>query len=234
MAELQPELSGLVTHCLTIGRRPDLLEQTLESLHELPPMPTLAINDFGDAATNDVFEALCPQGHLIGPSHKLGHHPAIDELYQHVATPFIFHNEDDWQFSRVDFLNGALRLLAADPLITCVCLRDTQDMPLIPADRAKIVNGERAGVEYQRLDALHKQWHGFTLNPHVSRKAMWEELGGFSRFKKERHISRYLRARGGYVAFLLPPSCVHIGDGRSAHYKPPGRLKRFSRWLRGR
>lgn len=223
-----------VTHCMTIGRRPDLLAQTLASLRDLPPLPTLAINDFGDAETNAVFRKFCPSGRLVGPGQRLGHHRAIDELYRHVETALIFHDEDDWQFSRTDFLADAMRLLAADPLITCVCVRDTRDMPLDPAARARIVTEERAGIGFQRLDALHPQWHGFTMNPHLSRKALWQELGGFARFEKERHISRHLRARGGYVAFLLPAACTHIGEGRSAFHKPPGRLKRLSRWLRGR
>jgi len=232
----RPHLSDqhLTTHCLTIGRRPDLLALTLGSLRSLPPMPTLAINDFGDTETNEVFSACCPDGRLVGPGHRLGHHGAVDELYRYVETPFIFHNEDDWGFGRTDFLADALQLLEADPSISCVCLRDTDDMPMDAADRSKIKPQEVSGISYQRLDALHRQWHGFTFNPHIIRKSIWEEVGGYSSFEKERHLSRYLRAQGRYVAFLLPAGCVHIGDGRSTHLKPPTRFKRFKNWLRGR
>lgn len=224
----------LVTHCLTIGRRPDLLAKTLDSLRGLPQMPTLAINDFGDAETNAIFKQYCPQGRLVGPGHRLGHHPAVDELYRHVETPFIFHNEDDWGFSRADFLDDALQLLDSDSQISCVCLRDTADMPMDDSSRSKVNTSHIAGISFQRLDSLHRQWHGFTFNPHVIKKSIWDDLGGYSNFKKERHLSRHLRAKGHYVAFLLIPACAHIGDGRSTHLKPPTRLKRFKNWIRGR
>lgn len=223
-----------ITHCMTIGRRPDLLEETLTSLNSLPELPTLAINDFGDAETNAVFARHCPNGRLVGPGHRLGHHRAVDALYSHVTTPFIFHDEDDWQFGRTDFLQAARQLLMADPAISCVCLRDTTDMPLAAQDRATIETGCAGGVSYQRLDRLHEQWHGFTFNPHLARRSLWEELGGFSRFEKERHISRHLRAAGRFVAFLLPHACVHGGEGRSAFSGPPERVKRLKTWLRGR
>ncbi|MGO4853448.1 hypothetical protein [Phaeovulum sp. W22_SRMD_FR3] len=227
-------LNDQITHCLTIGRRPDLLQQTLLSLRSLPPLATIAINDFGDSETNAVFTELCPTGQLITPQERLGHHRAVDRLYQSVQTPFIFHNEDDWQFSRCDFLDDAMTLLAADPLISCVCVRDTNDMPLTDAARADIRTCETKGIRYQRLDGVHDQWYGYSFNPHLARKQLWEDFGGFSGFEKERHISRKLRATGGFVAYLLPPACAHIGDGRSAFSKPAGPFKRFKNWLRGR
>lgn len=108
-------LEEKITICLTIGRRPDLLRQTLESLSGLPPIPVLAINDFGDAETSAVFKDFCPQGRLIQPGRHLGHHAAIDEMYSHVDTPYIFHGEDDWGFSRTDFLKESLLLLQSEP-----------------------------------------------------------------------------------------------------------------------
>lgn len=223
-----------VTMCMTIGRRPDLLQQTMHSLAGLPAMPVIAINDFGDPETNAAFAAACPTGKLIDLGRKVGHHPAVDELYRQVTTPYILHNEDDWGFSRVEFLDAACRLLEIDQKISVVCLRDTDDMPLTATERARIRVEEQAGVRYQLLDDLHKQWHGFTFNPHLTRKAMWEGLGGYSSFKKERHISRDLRSKGFHVAFILPPACKHIGDGRSTHLKPPSRFKKFKNWVRGR
>lgn len=223
-----------VTHCLTIGRRPDLLLLTLQCLNGLPDLPTLAINDFGDAETNAALADACPHARLVGPGHQLGHHKAVDALYAQVATPYIFHNEDDWQFSRTDFLAPALRLLEAEPLITSVCFRDTDDIPAIEGQRDQIRTEERAGISYRRLDHLHEQWYGFSFNPHLIRRALWQELGGYSGFEKERHISRHLKAQGRFVAYMQPPACAHIGEGRSAFAAPPGPLKRLKAWLRGR
>lgn len=222
-----------ITHCLTIGRRPDLLRRTLDSLGPLKAMQTLAINDFGDEETSAVLRELCPNGRIVGPGHHLGHHPAIDAMYAEVKTPYIFHDEDDWGFERLDFLDDALRLLQAEPKISVVCFRATGDMPLSDADRAKIVTEERAGIRYERLDALHEQWHGYTFNPHLARRSLWQSLGGYAKWEKERHLSRFLRKDGYYVAFMLPPACRHIGDGRSTIAKKPTAFKKFKNWLRG-
>lgn len=222
-----------ITHCLTIGRRPDLLRRTLESMGELRQLKTLAINDFGDEETSRVMLEMVPHARIVGPGHHLGHHPAIDVMYREVTTPYIFHNEDDWGFTRTDFLDDARRLLDAEPLITVVCVRATDDMPLTDSDRAKIVTEERAGIRYQRLDALHDQWHGYTFNPHLVRRSMWEGLGGYSNWEKERHLSRHLRKSGHFAAFLLPPACSHIGDGRSTIVRKVTRWKKFKNWVRG-
>ena len=223
-----------ITHCLTIGRRPDLLRQTLDSIGPLRALSTLAINDFGDEETSAVLRKLCPNGRIVGPGHHLGHHPAVDAMYTEVQTPYILHGEDDWCFSRTDFLADALRLLEAEPLISVVCFRATLDIPLSDKDRAKIVTEARAGIRYERLDALHPQWYGYSFNPHLARRSMWQERGGFSQFEKERHLSRHLRARGQYVAFLLPKACRHIGEGRSTVWGKPSRFRKFKNWLRVR
>ncbi|TXI01207.1 MAG: glycosyltransferase family 2 protein [Pseudorhodobacter sp.] len=221
-----------ITHCMTIGNRPDLLRQTLGSLQTLRNLPTIAINDFNDTATNDVLQEMCPNAVIVGPRHHLGHHPAVDQMYSHVKTPYIFHNEDDWEFFRTDFLRDAIALLEAVPLITSVCLRDTDDLVHSYDQCSKIVTDELNGIRFQRLDNLHDQWHGFTFNPHVTKLSTWKGLGGYSQFAKERHVSRHLRSKGQFVAFLRPGACRHSGEGRSSTWKP-SQFRRFKAWLRG-
>jgi len=58
--------SEQVTICITMGLRPDLLRQNLESLHPLiAELPVLAVNDFGDTETNQAFADICPAGELV-------------------------------------------------------------------------------------------------------------------------------------------------------------------------
>ena len=222
-----------ITHCLTMGRRPDLLTQTLASLSGLPPLPVLAINDFGDPETNAAFALACPEGRLIDAGQHLGHHAAVDALYGRVTTPFIFHNEDDWQFGRTDFLDDGLRLLAAEPTISAVCFRGTGDMWMSKSSRAKIVTETRDGIAYHRLDRQHAVWHGFTFNPHLIRRSLWEEIGGYARFANERELSGHLRSRGLHVAFVVPGACRHIGDDRSNVEGKQSGFKKFRNWARG-
>ena len=224
----------LVTICITMGLRPDVLQQTLESLGpELRKLPIIGINDFGDAETSAVFDRLCPHGQRIDLGKQVGHHPAVDAMYAKVRTPYVFHMEDDWEFTRHDFLDDALRLLEAHPDVSSVCFRDTDNFFIEDAARAQIVKEDCAGVSYARMDALSPKWYGYTFNPHLAPLSLWKEVGGFSGFKRESHISRHLRKQGKFTAFLKPGACQHIGFVSVAH-KPPSAFKRFKNWLRGR
>lgn len=189
-----------LTFCITMGRRPELLDQTLASLGPLlSTMPVLAINDFGDEETNRVFRSACPHGKLMDWKPGSGHHAAVDALYAEVSTQHVFHCEDDWVFTRLDFIEDALALLKGDPLISSVCLRGIDDIPA--KDRPSVLHQTSAnGQQYVRLDGSHDQWFGYTFNPHIARLDLWRGLWRFSGFRKERHISRKLRAEGRFVA----------------------------------
>lgn len=223
-----------ITLCMTIGGRPDLLRETLRSMAALPRMPTLAINDFADTETSDVFRTGCPHGRLIDAGCHLGHHGAVDRMYAEVRTSYIFHSEDDWAFTRHDFLGDALFLLEFDPSISSVCFRSVEDIPLPNVNKKPIQTETIAGISFSRLDPLHDEWYGFTFNPHLARRSLWDGLGGFSRFKKERHISRALRAQGCHVAFLIPGACHHIGGGKSNNPTYNSAFRRLKKWLRSR
>ena len=120
-----------VTLCLTIGRRPELLRQTLTSLMAVGHFAkVIAINDFRDQETNDMFMSLCPEGLLISLDKQLGHHGAIDFMHQQVTTQYVLHCEDDWLFdARLD-IPRAIDLLNSDSKISQVCLRHISDFQL--------------------------------------------------------------------------------------------------------
>ena len=95
-----------------------------------------------------------------------------------------------------------------------------------------IHDAEHVGSRFVRLDGLHRQWHGYTFNPHIARRDDWVQLGGFSQFRKERHISRALRTKGKFVAYLRPGACRHIGGGQSVTTPHLSTAQRLKAWLR--
>ena len=198
--------------CLTIGRRPSLLRQTLESLlHRANFKQIVAINDFRDEVTNDVFKELCPTGILINLDEQIGHHRAVDLMYSKVNSPYILHCEDDWLFNSDLMLTESIKLLQWNNNIGSVCLRKIEDFNLNEEEEFKKITQNYGDIKFCRLDGTHDQWHGFTFNPHVTSLSQWKAFGPYSAFKKERHISRKLRSTGTFVAYLQPGSCVHIG-----------------------
>lgn len=223
-------MSNEITLCLTIGNRPEPLEKTLLSL--LPKINfkhIIAINDFRDTPTNEMFIKLCPQGTLINLPTQVGHHQAVDAMYSLVKTKYVFHCEDDWIFDGAIPVGEILQLLDSKPELSEICLRKIQDIPMSDEEKCKIKTYEELGLQYSRLDALHDQWHGYTFNPHIASIDSWRVLGGFKQFKKERHVSRHIRSQGKHVAYLHPGYCSHIGDGISVSIRPSrfDRLKKF-------
>ena len=203
----------MITLCITIGGRPDLLRRTLESLlSKINVSAVIAINDFRDEPSNAIFREFCPDGLLINLEHHVGHHKAVDAMYAHVKTPYLFHCEDDWLFDEVPKLSDAIELLAGTENISTVCFRKISDFDLLAAQEGKVTKQSFGALHYFRLDRIHEQWHGYTFNPHLTKTWLWRDIGGFAKYKKERHISRWLRSKGSYVAYIDPGACHHLGE----------------------
>ncbi|MDB9992172.1 hypothetical protein OAD94_06665 [Amylibacter sp.] len=224
------------TLCITIGLRPIELKRTLKSLSSiLHSMPVIAINDFGDEETNKVFKEMVPHGILIQHKSKKNHHKALDELYSHVSTKYIFHCEDDWIFNRLDFVDDSIKILEEFPNVSSVSFRDINNFSFTSEQLSQILIIEGDNIKYTRLDPLHDQWYGFSLNPNIFEKKLCDQIGKFSQFKKERHISRFLRAKGMHMAFLEPGPCVHGGDDISiANPKKYSVFKKIKKYLRNK
>ncbi|WP_092746307.1 glycosyltransferase [Acinetobacter boissieri] len=215
-----------ITLCLTIGQRPQLLRQTLESLFKQAQFEhIIAINDFGDEETNAVFKALCPHGQLICLEQRLGHHAAVDYMYSHVKTEYIFHCEDDWHFNSLPNFENTFELLSKQPQASCVSLRHCNDFYFKEEEKQYIQYETILGTHVVRLDVLHKQWHGYTFNPHIANIQLWQSFNkNFAQFKKERHISRKLRAKNKYMLYLADGNCHHIGATQSVSNPPKERF----------
>ena len=201
-----------ITLCLTIGRRPELLRQTLTSIFDRMECDhIIAINDFRDEETNQVFRELCPHGKLINLDKQLGHHLAVDTMYAQVETSYIFHCEDDWLFDQPIEIEKYLQLLQNNKKATAICLRKLSDFPFSDEEKSKIQYLNTQPLDTACLIQVHEQWYGYTFNPHIVPLQLWKDIGGFAQFKKERHVSRYLRKKAMYNLFLKENICHHIG-----------------------
>ncbi|MEO1796356.1 MAG: hypothetical protein AAFR53_05000 [Pseudomonadota bacterium] len=200
-----------VTLCVTMGLRPDELRDTVESMGpELRSYPILAVNDFGDEETNDVFRTLIPHGRIIDMNGKKGHMNALRALYAGVETNYVMHFEDDWEFVRTDFLDESIAILDEARRVSQVCLRADYDIKFARHAGDDLPCETLAGVETFRLDRLHDVWFRFTLNPHVARTRDWQWIIRRN-FRDERHISRKMRGNQRYTAFLKDAVCHHAG-----------------------
>jgi len=196
----------------------------------------IAINDFRDTTTNQAFQSVCPQGKLISLEKHLGHHAAVDYMYSQVSTPYIMHCEDDWEFGNYLDLDGAVGLLEQNSQISQVCFRNVSDFNFSDSDLSMVQHQQAGHFGYARLDKINPQWHGYTFNPHLISIDLWRQLNGFSAFKKERHISRTIRAKGRFTAYVEPGCCNHIGFDHSVSESAakPTLFKTFKKFLRNK
>jgi hypothetical protein len=223
-----------ITLCLTIGKRPQELRQTLESIFsQLSFEHIIAINDFRDEETNQVFRELCPHGTLIVQSEQVGHHRAVDLMYAQVKTPYIFHCEDDWFFDQPLQIDKYIELLDNDPNANIVCLRKVSNFILTEEQQTKIKYYETKPLATSRLDYTHAKWHGYTFNPHIASIEAWKKTGGFYKFKKERDVSIFFRSQGKYNLFLKEGVCHHIGKNSVSYPKNQSFLKKIKSKIYG-
>jgi hypothetical protein len=204
-----------VTGVLTSCGRPDLLEETLASLAWHMAPPRLLITE--DAADETV-AALCvrrfPFAEVRLNRPKRGHLASVDCLYGAAHTDVVLHLEDDWRFDAPVDAAAALSFLDSAPQVSAVVLRAFDEVRGEARAKSDIVThaGQRFAV--MRPDA-HDRWFGYTFNPCLARRTLWQTYGPFAPFKTEEGVSAAMKAAGFTVAFLLPGAARHIGGGRN-------------------
>lgn len=168
-----------ITLVVTSCGRWNLLAKTLTSLrqhldHEF--LRAIVIDDSGSSEDLGWVGSLvsCPV-EIIQNSRNLGQIQSVDLAYSRVHTPWIFHCEDDWQFTRSGFITASLDIMRLRPEIITVWLRswtDTNGHPL---------EAQQGSEPYRLLaDTYRGKWHGFTFNPGLRRLSDYHRLAPFS------------------------------------------------------
>jgi hypothetical protein len=207
-----------ITFVITSCGRFDLLEQCLASFlaHNTAPIARyVLVEDSGDARVRDVVAKFDVPMEVIVNDPPIGQIAAIDRAYQTVATPYIFHCEDDWLFFRSGFIEESLLVLKHDPAITMVhCRRPGQNRSV---DLVFENCQPRSLARFQYLKPhpwLVPHWLGYSFNPGLCRLSDYRRLGSFSAWGHEVDVSLYFKLRGRTVAFLAEPACETSGKKR--------------------
>lgn len=211
----------VVTSC---GRF-DLLRKTLESLAahlDVPPAAVLVLEDSGDPRVAEALAGIdLPLTPVVHPE-RLGQMRSIDAGYRRVETPYIFHCEDDWLFTRSGFVAQSRAVLDAFPDVSMVGLRPRAELnPLVRSLPA----GSHAGIGVIHFDpSLHPEYFSYSFNPGLRRLADFSRLGPFAALGHEPDVSYAFKQAGFHTANLEEPAVRHIGDGR--HVSDPHQPRR--------
>ena len=205
------EISFVLTSC---GRF-DLLRRTLASFLEYNDTKNekyIIVEDSGDDSVRDVLaEFRDIEFDLIINQPKRGQLWSIDLAYERVRTPYIFHCEDDWLFTKSGFMEPSLTLLEDFPDVVQVLVRDLTD----EKRAVEVPLQTHKGISfYAPLPAEHPNSYCYSFNPGLRRLADYKKIGLFRLLLEEENISARARQMGYRQARLENGGVQHIGRHR--------------------
>lgn len=202
------------TLVLTSCKRPDLLEQTLQSLaaRDLSAVKRVIVIEDSDhpGIAPVVATQLADVPHLFLQNDETsGQIASIDRAYGHVDTPYIFHCEDDWLFPTSLFIDESRRVLEARPDVHAVMLRAWSEASDAQNQAAP---DTIAGVPLRVADPkAHRRWGSFSFNPGLRRISDYRAHAPYARIGPERDLSHYHKLRGFRLVYLEAGDVTHIG-----------------------
>ena len=222
------EMSKDVTLVITSCNRPTLLELTLQSFVKFNTYPiarTIVIDDSGVIGCNEgVLAAFREQLSIesIYNERNVGQVESIDRAYAMVTTPWIFHCEEDWEFTQPHFIEKSMRVFAQEPAakIFTVWLRAHYDSPHPIVVDTKGRGFYEVSRAFQMMwDNKLYTWSGVTFNPGLRRTSVCMEHHPYAtRCFEDRErggqVGEYAvntaYAREGYYGVILDDPSGHV------------------------
>ena len=213
-----------ITLCLTSCNRWNLLERTIDSFLKLNKYSIKEYLLHEDSNNKEMFNKIQHKyGHLfkiLRPENNVGLLKSIDNLYELVNTPYIFHLEDDWEFKgNSNFMKESLDILENNSNIHQIWIRKG-----IPNDWLEPKNSNN----YRMVKQSHYgDWTGFSFNPGLRRLNDYKLMfpNGYSEYHDitknsalNEHDCNLVTIKYNYRAAILNNSaCIHIGENQSTY-----------------
>lgn len=210
-----------VTMVVTSCRRFDLLEKTLTSFFKWNDYPLKEIIIIEDSDDTGIFQFkdLFPDQpiRVIFNEINIGQTRSVDKAYAEVTTPFIFHIEDDWEFTDFGVIRDLKTALETEPNALLALARTETD---IPKYVGSVRTTKKNGISYKRLyPELHFRWYTFTYNPTLKRTADYRQLPeGYAGVGNELALSRFYKAQNKDLCWVLGHDVRHIGGHGRTNY----------------
>ena len=208
-----------ITFVLTSCGRIDLLDKKLESFFKKNTYPFedffLVEDSVDQSVYNHIQKKWSEKLTLIFNEKKRGQIQSIVDTYKKVKTPYIFHCEDDWVYTRDKFVEDSFKILETDEKIIQVWLESKES-----ASRLDI-------FEYGPLQKVGKigyrkvfcedgwEWGDFSFRPGIKRMSDYNLIGGYGGYKNELDIGVSYKNKGFYTVIIEDPAVVDIGLDRT-------------------
>lgn len=208
---MKEKMSFVLTSC---GRL-DLLNRTLESFFKFNNFPLESLFLTEDSTDKNVYHKIekkwSGKMKFLFNKNKKGQIQSIVDAYKLIDTPYIFHCEDDWVYTRKNFIQDSLKILDFDPKIIQVWLESKKS-----ASRLDIFNYgpliKHKGIGFRRVYCKEGwEWGYFSFRPGVKRMKDYNLIGGYERFKNELDIGVCYKEHGYYTVIIENPAVIDIG-----------------------
>ena len=212
---MQDKISFVLTSC----GRTDLLDPTLDSFFKFNSYKIEKLFLVEDSVDQDVYEHIKEKWdnrlELIFNKKKKGQIQSIVDTYNLIKTPYIFHCEDDWVYTRENFIEDSLKILQTDDKIIQVWLESKES-----ASRLDIFEYgplQKVGkIGYRRVYCKDGwEWGYFSFRPGVKRMSDYNLIGGYEKYKNELDIGVTYKKKGFYTVIIEYPAVEDIGLDRT-------------------
>jgi len=137
------------------------------------------------------------------------------DTYKKVKTPYIFHCEDDWVYTRNKFIEDSFKILSTDDKIIQVWLESMESASRL--DVFEYGPLQKVGnIGYRKVFCKEGwEWGHFSFRPGVKRMTDYKLIGGYSGYKNEIDIGVTYKKKGFYTVIIENPAIIDIGLDRT-------------------
>ena len=208
---MKEKMSFVLTSC----GRTDLLDRTLQSFFKYNDYPLEDLYLTEDSIDNNVYKQIEKKWKnnlkLLFNKNKKGQIKSIVDVYKLIKTPYIFHCEDDWVYTRKNFIQDSLKILEYDKKIIQVWLESKES-----ASRLDIFKYgpllKYKGIGFRKVYCKEGwEWGYFSFRPGVKRMSDYNLIGGYQSYKNELDIGVTYKKLGFYTVIIEIPAVKDIG-----------------------
>ncbi len=208
-----------VTFVLTSCGRIDLLDKTLESFFKFNSYGLEKMYLVEDSVDKNVYKHIKKRWgkklNLILNEKKKGQITSIVDTYKKIKTPYIFHCEDDWVYTRDKFIEDSFKILETDEKIIQVWLESKDSASRLDVFEYGPLQ-EVNGIGYRKVFCKDGwEWGYFSFRPGVKRVSDYNLIGGYGNYKNELDIGVTYKKEGFYTVIIENPAVVDIGLDRT-------------------
>lgn len=208
-----------VTFVLTSCGRFNFLKKCIDSFFKFNTYPIekfIIIDNSCGPDTNEIITEIFKNYNcnlqIIINDENIGQVKSIDKAYSNVTTPYIYHCEDDWEFTDYSFIENSIDILKFDNKVTNINTRVRNDGEKGSLHPVKGPYVSENGLNYfiYELNYLN-EWHGFSWNPGLRRLSDYKLIGEYSLYGNEAAVGKKYKDMGYYSACLDKFYNKHIG-----------------------